>query len=108
MNKTIPYEKLSKKKKRERDAQRRTTWGALNPVTRKPDYSKAYNRRKARQWNRDDYPPRPLCVYAQISMLSVSSPMTDPVTSPTASAGSRNAPAQPYRCSPHRASQEKR
>lgn len=53
MEKFIPYEKLSKKKKRELNASRRTTWGNLNPVTRKPENSKAYNRRKAQKWNDD-------------------------------------------------------
>lgn len=53
MEKFIPYEKLSKKEKQKRDAQRRNTWGMLNPVTRKPENSRAYNRRKARKWNED-------------------------------------------------------
>lgn len=35
MEKFIPYEKLSKKEKRKRDAMLRNTWGPLNPVTRK-------------------------------------------------------------------------
>lgn len=35
MEKFIPYEKLSKKEKRRRDAMQRGTWGVLNPVTRK-------------------------------------------------------------------------
>ena len=48
MEKFIPYEKLSKKEKRRLDLSRRTTWGNLNPVTRKPASSKAYNRAKAR------------------------------------------------------------
>ena len=48
MDKIIPYEKLSKKEKRKLDAQRRSTWGPLNPTTRKPESSRAYNRRKAR------------------------------------------------------------
>ncbi len=48
MEKFIPYEKLSKKKKRELDAGRRTVW-AISPVTRKPENPKAYNRRKARK-----------------------------------------------------------
>ena len=55
----IPYEKLSKKKKRELNAKHRNTWGALNPVTRKPVSSRAYDRRKARKWNRDDFPTAP-------------------------------------------------
>ena len=54
MEKYIPYEKLSKKEKRRLDSQRRTTWGCVNPVTRKPGSSKAYNRNKARNWRRED------------------------------------------------------
>ena len=48
MEKFIPYEKLSKKKKRELDAGRRTVW-AISPVTRKSENPKAYNRRKAQK-----------------------------------------------------------
>lgn len=54
MEKFIPYEKLSKKKRRELDQQKRNTWGELNPVTRKPENPKAYNRRKARGWTGPD------------------------------------------------------
>lgn len=46
MEKFIPYEKLSKKEKRRRDAMQRGTWGVLNPVTRKSPNPKAYNREK--------------------------------------------------------------
>ena len=46
MEKCIPYEKLSKKEKRILDRSRRTTWGGLNPVTRKPKNSRAYQRHK--------------------------------------------------------------
>lgn len=49
MEKFIPYEKLSKKKRRELDKLRRRTWGQLSPVTRKPENPKAYNRQKARK-----------------------------------------------------------
>jgi hypothetical protein len=59
MEKFIPYEKLSKKEKRKLDRSRRSTWGELNPVTRKPDNSRAYNRSKARNWNRDYRDPVP-------------------------------------------------
>ena len=52
MQKFIPYEKLSKKKKRELDTRRRTVW-TISPVTRKPASPKAYNRKKAQKW-RDD------------------------------------------------------
>ena len=53
MQKLVPYEKLSKKKQRELNAMKRGSWGGLNPVTRKPDNPKAYNRKKAQRW-RDD------------------------------------------------------
>ena len=53
MEKFIPYEKLSKKEKRKLDQAKRQTWGELNPVTRKPQNSKAYNRKKAQSWKRD-------------------------------------------------------
>ena len=46
MEKFVPYEKLSRKKQRELDALRRGSWGGLNPVTRKPENPKAYNRKK--------------------------------------------------------------
>ena len=59
MEKFIPYEKLSKKEKRKQDRSRRSTWGELSPVTRKPDNSRAYNRNKARNWNRDYRDPVP-------------------------------------------------
>ena len=55
MEKFIPYEKLSKKEKRKIDQAKRQTWGELNPVTRKPANSKAYNRNKSRNWKRDDH-----------------------------------------------------
>ena len=48
MQEFIPYEKLSKKKRRKLDLAKRQTWGELNPVTRRPENSRAYNRSKAR------------------------------------------------------------
>lgn len=56
MKQFIPYEKLSKKKKREIDLKRRGGWGNINPVTKRPENPKAYNRRKARQWKDDSEP----------------------------------------------------
>ena len=54
MEKFIPYEKLSKKKKRELDKVRRGTWGELSPVTRKAQSAKVYDRNKARKKIFDD------------------------------------------------------
>ena len=56
MEKFVPFEKLSKKKQRERNAQKRGTWGVLSPVTRKPQNPKAYNRKKLQDWRRDPGP----------------------------------------------------
>lgn len=53
MKKFIPYEKLSKKAKREADAARRGSWNGLNPVSRKSPNPKAYNRQKARKWSEE-------------------------------------------------------
>ena len=62
MEKFIPYEKLSKKGKRRRDALRRATWGTLNPITRKTLNPKAYNRKKARKWMEDPYAVSFFCI----------------------------------------------
>ena len=72
MEKFIPYEKLSKKEKRKMDLAKRQTWGELNPVTRKPENSKAYNRNKARNWKRDDHQPIPGLLFVVISTLESS------------------------------------
>ena len=56
MEKFIPYEKLSKKEKRRLNLARRQTWGGLNPITRKPVSSRAYNRRKSQDWKRELLP----------------------------------------------------
>ena len=53
MEKFIPYEKLSNKEKRKINQARRQTWGELNPVTRKPENSRAYNRKKTQDWKKE-------------------------------------------------------
>ena len=53
MEKFIPKEKLSKKKQREMNAQRRVTW-SISPVTRKSADPKAYDRSKTKNWEHDD------------------------------------------------------
>ena len=61
MEKFIPYEKLSKKKQRELNAQKRGTWYGIDPVTRKSKNEKAYDRRKARKWSDDSFHDRAFC-----------------------------------------------
>ena len=53
MKQFVPYEKLSKKQKRERDKARRATWGDVSPVTKKIENAKAYNRKKHQRIERD-------------------------------------------------------
>lgn len=53
MKKFTPFEKLSKKKQKEINKKRRNTWGNINPVTRKSENLKMYNRRKAQKWSDD-------------------------------------------------------
>ena len=57
VKKQIPFEKLSKRQQRERNAQKRVTWGELNPVTRRPENSRAYNRAKAQSWKKNTAEP---------------------------------------------------
>ena len=61
----IPYEKLSKKEKRKIGKAYWQTWGELNPVTRKPINSKAYNRRTAQAWKRE-LPPTRSCAFSYL------------------------------------------
>ncbi len=49
MEKFIPYEKLSKKKRRELNQKRRGDWGEIKPVSRKIESGKIYKRKKAKQ-----------------------------------------------------------
>ena len=53
MEKFIPYEKLFKKEKRKIDQARRQTWGEINPVTRKQENSRAYNRKRTQDWKKE-------------------------------------------------------
>lgn len=62
MKKFIPYEKLSKKEQQKINKAKRGTWGELNPVTRKPQNSKAYNRRKSQNW-KWELPPTDLRLF---------------------------------------------
>ena len=61
MEKFVPYQKLSKKKKRELDVKRRQTW-AVSPVTRKTSNKKAYSRKKTRKEDFYDFPDAFFCL----------------------------------------------
>ena len=68
MEKFIPYEKLSKKEKHKIDLAKRQTWGELNPVIRKPENSKAYNRKRTQDWKKELPDLRPIFVNLPISL----------------------------------------
>lgn len=63
MERFIPYQKLSKRERRARDAARRAVWD-ISPVTRRPENPRAYKREKTRKSIRDAlnvsflFPPR--------------------------------------------------
>lgn len=73
MKKFIPFEKLSKKEQRKLNRLRRQTWGELCPITRRPENSKAYDRKKNRQW-RDNSDAGFLLVQMQMFMPLTSTP----------------------------------
>ena len=54
MEKFISYEKLSKKEKSALNAKKRGSWNGINPVTRKVENRKAYNRKRAQKWDLND------------------------------------------------------
>ena len=63
MQKFIPKEKLGKKAQRELNRAKRKTWGALNPVTRKPENPKAYHRQKVQKGEDDTLRFEPFVFY---------------------------------------------
>jgi len=54
MNRFIPREKLTKKKKKVLDQKARSSWGAVNPVTRVKHTGKAYKRAKSHEYKDTD------------------------------------------------------
>ncbi len=54
MTEFVPYEKMSKKAKKEADAQKRGSWDGVNPVTRVASDDKRAYRRKPKHPNRLD------------------------------------------------------
>lgn len=66
----IPYRKMSKKRQREIDREKRGGWGTINPVTKCPERSDVYKRHEGKQniqrsarelWNEDHGGGRFLC-----------------------------------------------
>lgn len=47
MQKFIPFAKLSKKTQQEINKSHRKSWGNIDPVTKRPANSKAYNRKNS-------------------------------------------------------------
>lgn len=66
MEKFIPYEKMSKKQKKEIDRKKRGSWFGVNPATRKSENPKAYKRQKNTKWSDDSFS----CSFCFIELLS--------------------------------------
>ena len=94
MTKFIPKEKLSKKKQRELNAQRRVTW-PISPVTRRSDDPKIYNRSKAKNWKQDSSDPSP-CIFRETLINSTRADAEDELFS-----GSLATATPPY-AKPHK------
>lgn len=45
---------MSKREKRALDATKRASWDGVNPVTRKVESKKTYNRKNSPRWYQDD------------------------------------------------------
>lgn len=52
-DKFIPKEKLSKKKRKELNTQKRNSWSEIKPVTRLVESKKCYNRQREKSKTRD-------------------------------------------------------
>lgn len=78
MNNFTPYEKLSKKERRKRNAEKRTVW-TISPVTRRPANPKAYNRKKAQKWRDDSSVSVFFCILCRIYDL-INSRMNDRIS----------------------------
>lgn len=70
MEKFIPYDKLSKKERRNRDLKKRGDWGTMSPVTRRKESGKLYNRKKTRDVRWPDEPGVPRIFYSLFSSRS--------------------------------------
>ena len=64
MEKFVPFEKLSKKEQKKLNALKRRDWNGINPVTRKSENPKAYNRKRHR--TDFDFDSVPLCFSFEI------------------------------------------
>ncbi len=72
MEKFIPYEKLSKKARAEKNKQRRKSWGELNPITRKSESKKLYSRKRTERYENDGFQSNGLfvCLKSALSTLN--------------------------------------
>jgi hypothetical protein len=64
MNQFLAREKMSKREKRALDANKRTIWDGINPITRKTENKKAYSRKKSPRWYKDDSTGIFVCITA--------------------------------------------
>ncbi|MCL2575458.1 MAG: hypothetical protein FWE33_03395 [Defluviitaleaceae bacterium] len=56
MKKYVPLGKQSKRKRKVHYASQRESWGNTNPTTKAIPNGKIYNRKKSKQWRRENEP----------------------------------------------------
>jgi hypothetical protein len=61
---------MSKKAQRALNQTQRKTWGCLNPITRRPENPKAYNRKKVRIGDDNYSPVEPFSMHKIINSIS--------------------------------------
>ncbi len=71
MNQFLPREKMSKREKRALDEAKRASWNGINPVTRKNENKKTYNRKKSPRWQYDDSTGIFLCVKRRSAFAAI-------------------------------------
>ena len=78
--KFIPLEKQSKQKQKEFNAKQRRDWGSLNPITRKTDNAKVYNRKKSKQRWSEHEPCLDFLIYFHEATHSTASQINLPIS----------------------------
>jgi hypothetical protein len=71
MENFIPIGKMSKKTRRKIEHAKRNTWGPINPITRRAESKKIYNRKKVRPEKNDFYHAEPFAMMMTPSKTSV-------------------------------------
>ena len=73
IQKFTPFAKLSKKAQQAINRSRRKHWGNIDPVTKRPQNTNAYNRKKAQDW-KQNFPTPELFIFINFYAEPVDTP----------------------------------